>query len=516
MSSIETTERRVMPDLATWEPNYNEIFYIFDGEVVVANYNQHVGLTEEKCTLPIFYIKKTHYKNKMQDIVHHMNYFTKYYDLDRDTYFATMTIKYLIDTNPDMSEEEFLDHLMVRVITPSFIAKCKGMANDLYTININSDDSGKFKNTPKITNSQARQIVAISFCFRMILPLCIHFSNICPAYAENNSKSTQYLDTFSDMFMKIIKRFENNDVPFFSSLCRFVWFRVIRLYKNNTKTFEQKKMIRGDTPELFCDKLVKEVISVKTLYKLDYHRSCVSFIDGVVHNYEANYLIENYASKPYEIDSADTSKDSDDSLSHAEALEMASYTRDASSIMISDCNRKKVMKIIDADYSGFHITDDEINYYMDKCKLNEVNMFLLNSFYSTKFKDSYAIFSLNKLETTKLIIYMKKYLEYHKMPVLAQILSAEITGKYKINIIKNNKFLESIYTSNIYTDIIANKFEYIAELNPKENPILKYLSTIINCEFTLVDPNPEIEGTKITDIANSDVATEFLLFLSII
>ena len=63
MSHLETTERKPMPDLAEWEPNYNEIFYLFDGEVVIANYNQHVGLTEEKCTLPIFYIKKNHYKN---------------------------------------------------------------------------------------------------------------------------------------------------------------------------------------------------------------------------------------------------------------------------------------------------------------------------------------------------------------------------------------------------------------------------------------------------------------------
>lgn len=516
MSNIETIERRDMPDLATWEPNYNEVFYVFDGEVVIANYNQHVGLTEEKCTLPVFYIKKTHYKNKMQDIVHHMNYFTKYYDLDRDTYFATMTIKYLIDTHPDMLESEFLDHLMSRVITPGFISKCKHMAYDLYTININSDDSGKFKNTPKITNSQARQIVAISFCFRMILPLCIHFSNICPSYAENNAKSTQYLDTFSDMFMKIIKRFEKDDIPFFSSLCRFVWFRVIRLYKNNTKTFEQKKMIRGDTPELFCDKLVKEVISVKTLYKLDYHRSCVSFIDGVTHNYEANYLIENYTSKPYEIDSADTSKDSDDSLSHAEALEMASYNRDASSIMISDCNRKKVMKDIDSWYGSFNISDKEIAYYMENCKINEVNQFLLNSFYSSKFKDSYAIYSLNKLETTRLLLYMKKYLEYHKMPMLAQIVTAKITGKYKTNLIKNSKFIESICTSNVYENIIANKFEYVSQVNDKENPIIRYLISIINCQFTLVDFNPEIDGSVIDDIANSDVATEFLLFLSII
>ena len=127
MSHLETTEHKPMPDLAEWEPNYNEIFYSFDGEVVIANYNQHVGLTEEKCTLPIFYIKKNHYKNKMQDIVHHMNYFTKFYDLDRDTYFAIMTVKYQIDTHPEMTEDEFLHYLMDRVITPQFIRKCKSM-----------------------------------------------------------------------------------------------------------------------------------------------------------------------------------------------------------------------------------------------------------------------------------------------------------------------------------------------------------------------------------------------------
>ena len=210
--------------------------------------------------------------------MHHMNYFTRFYDLDRDTFFSIMTVKYMIDTHPDMPDEEFLKLLMNRIINDEFVAKCKKMAHDLYKININTDDDNKFKNTPKITNPQARQIVATSFCFRIILPLCIHFSNV--STNEENIDKTGYLDRFSDIFMRIIKKFEYNDVLFFSSLCRFVWFRVARLYKNNSKTFEQKKMIRGDTPELFCDKLIREVISVKTLYKLDYHRSCVSFIDG--------------------------------------------------------------------------------------------------------------------------------------------------------------------------------------------------------------------------------------------
>ena len=148
--------------------------------------------------------------------------------------------------------------------------------------------------------------------------------------------------------------------------------------------------------------------------------------------------------------------------------------------------------------------------------LRTSNVFLLNSFYSSKFKDSYAILSLNKVEVTRLLIYMKKYLQYHKMPILAQILTANITGRYKSNIIKNTKFLESIYTSDVWTDIISNKFEYVNELNPKENPIIKYLSVIINCEFEFVDMDPDINGMKMEDITSSDIAPEFLLFLSII
>ena len=45
---------------------------------------------------------------------------------------------------------------------------------------------------------------------------------------------------------------------------------------------------------------------------------------------------------------------------------------------------------------------------------------------------------------------------------------------------------------------------------------LTFMSKIVNCEFTLIDPNPEVNGQKIEDIVNSDVANEFLLFLSII
>ena len=32
--SIETSERRAMPDLAAWEPNYNEVFYLLRSSMI--------------------------------------------------------------------------------------------------------------------------------------------------------------------------------------------------------------------------------------------------------------------------------------------------------------------------------------------------------------------------------------------------------------------------------------------------------------------------------------------------
>lgn len=279
MENLKPLALQENPPLYEWEPNADEIFYNFDGENVIANYNGKVGKMEDISTLPTFFIKKNHYKSRMQEIVHHMNYFTKFYDLDRETFFSIMMVKYYVDRNLNMPQKDFIRMVLDRIVTPNFISKCKLMSCDLYKLNINADSSGKFNNTPKITNAQAFQIVAVSFCFKILTPLVLHFSSINKNF--DPAVKTEYLIWFNRLFNRAIKRFEKNDIPFYTSLCKFVVFRGEKMYRNNTGAFYQKKMLRGDTLELYNDSLIKEVVCVKTLYKLDYRKSCVAFIDGI-------------------------------------------------------------------------------------------------------------------------------------------------------------------------------------------------------------------------------------------
>ena len=99
---------------------------------------------------------------------------------------------------------------------------------------------------------------------------------------------------------------------------------------------------------------------------------------------------------------------------------------------------------------------------------------------------------------------------------MAQMCTAKVRGHYKENIIKNAKFQESIQNHPTYVSILNDKFKYLKELDPKEDPILRKMSGFLNCTFECVDMNPELNGVVMDDIDPEKIKTEFLIFLTII
>lgn len=517
--AVSTTTSEEIPELVDWETPAGYEFYTYENGVVKARYDR-LGMKDTP--LQVYYIEKAHYKSRMPDIVHHLNYFLTFYDKERESFLSMLSVKYLVDTQKDMSQKEFIQLMLDRVITKNFIQKCKAMATALYQVNVNTDPEGKYRNSPKITNDQARQICAISFCFRFILPLCIHFSNVSSCFMMKDRygkmKRGSYLECFDRLFSKIIQRFEKDDVEIYTTLCQFIVHRAEKHAQNNKTIFSQKEMIRGDIIELYIEAIIHDVILVKSLYKLDYTKSCVSFFDGIVSSYGMNYNIENYASKPTEIDSPDTTKDSDDHPSHAEALEMQVYKLDESNPMINDVNRYKVMKGLRTHMEAVGISQEAEDYkfYYDNLRFTEISDYLLHSFYSPMFTDPYAVHNLSRAERVELQMYLKKFLEIRGMPLLAQISTAVVKGHYKENPVKNAKFDEMISTDPIYEQILSSKFRYIREFDAKSDPIRNKMSAIINCTFEFVDPDPQINGFVVDDINIDTFRSEFLLFLSII
>lgn len=499
------------PMLNEWEQPTEDIKFFYINEEGKADFSDLLGGVHYN-KFETFKIVKKHYKERMNDICTHINYFIKYYDSQHDFIMHLMSVKYLVDLNPRMSIRVFRqDLVMGRIITDQFVKDIKKMTNDLYTININTDDDGKYRSTPKLTNDQARAILAVSFAIRCILPLCIHVSNINTNIIEN----TDYIKAFDKIFMDILHKFEKNDIEIFCPLCNFIEYRLRRAYKVDHIIWEKKEQLYGITFEDVFQNMVHEVILVKALYKLEYNRSVVSYIDGVYTNSYNHFRFENFKFKPVEIDAAGSGSDSDDYLTHAESLEMSIYRIDESNQIVNEVNIDKVLKSI---YDRFQvgITDEELQFYIDNCKINNLTQHFINAFYSPFFESSTAIDSIPRKDAIHLMLILKKFLQYHHMVILPQLCTAIVRGKFKENMINNSKFMEKWDTTSVYQNILKKKFKYIDAISPKENVCVKKLSTIINSTFTLIDTDPDINERILSDIPPDIIMDEYSLFLSII
>lgn len=498
-----------IPSLLNWSAGEENSYMIFREDYVEANYGL-LGLNDNN-KLGLFIINKKHYKDRMEDICNTINYFFTFFDKDLELFHSMLHVKFIIDQKPNLSKKAFRNFVLDEIITDSFIQKIKNMMHYLYQINIDTDAEGKYKNTPKITNDQAKIIVAVSFTIRCILPICIHFSDTNTNF--ENKKS--YIACFDKLIMKIIHKFEKNEVEVFNSLCNFIKYRVDRLWSSDIGICKKKQQLYGITKDLYLEEIIHEVVLVKSLYKLEYYRSVVSFIDGVIFRYHYNFKIENFKSKPIEIDAQENAADDSERISHMEAIEMMVYMVDESNALINEVNAEQVVNHIRKQFN-ITLSEEEKEFYNDKVKISPVTKFFIETFYNRFFHEPNAILNMERELIIELLIYMKHYLQYKGMILIPQLCTARMKGKYKENSIKNSKFIEHATTSDAWTSVIQERFTYINEVNKKEDYLLKKLSSFINSQFEFVDFNGPDDGLVYEDVDQDLIIKEFSQFLTII
>lgn len=505
----ESKDLHEIPTFDEWEPSNEEIFVEFKGDYIQAHYEKYNLRPDNK--LGIFIIKKLHYKERSYDICKVINYYLTYFDEKKELFHSMMKVKFFIDQRPNMRLKAFRKMIMNDMIDDNFVKNIIRMTQHLYTLNIDSDTEGKYRNTPKITNDQARMIVAISFAIRCVLPVCIHFSDT----NNNFVYKKDYIPCFDKIIMKIIRRFEQEGLSVFSAIEKFVKYRIERSWKADIRICLKKKQLYGMTLELYLEEVIHEVILVKSLYKLDYNLSVVSFIDGIIFHYHNNFKIENFKVKPIEIDQQENQDDDSERLSHSEAIEMAVYRIDESNALINEVNAREVLEDIRKRFNvGFE--EGELDYYYDNIRISPVTKLLLESFYSKYFHDPNAALGFEREVIIELIVRMKKYMQYRGMILLPEMASARVRGKYKENTIKNSKFIEKIKTSDVWHNIIEEKFTYIKDLSQKDDILIKKFSVFINSQFQFVDFNGPNDGVIYEDVDQDILISEFSLFLSII
>lgn len=496
--------------LHEWEPENEDIFFFQDGQVVIGRFDEILG--DKSVELNTFHIILNHFVSRMPDITKHMNYFLKFYDTDKEFLMAYLSLKFNIDTKTKILTTRIMRELILKqIMTDTFMDNIQRMVDDLYVINIDTDKGCNYRSTPKITNDIAKVILAVSFTIRLLMPACIHFTNVCPAIETR----TGYIDCFINIFMAIIKKYEARTIPIYGAICSFVEYRVNKRSNSDALMLEKKKQIHGDNLETYLTHLIHEVLIVKSIYKIDYDQSVVSYFDGIIQKNYKQFKSEKFKSKPVELSSEDAQKDSDDFLSHAEAIEMSIYRIDETNPILTKANANKVMEQIHRNFN-IPISDDEFEFYLENVKLNETSQKLLHMFYSSFFHDSTAINLIPREDIIYLLIILKKFLQMKGLKILPQICTATVRGKFKENVIKNRRFVEKYESSAFFQHELKEKFKYVEQLNSKESPTRKTLSTIINSTFEWVDFDPRINGHVNDDVDIDIIINDYEMFLLII
>lgn len=185
---------------------------------------------------------------------------------------------------------------------------------------------------------------------------------------------------------------------------------------------------------------------------------------------------------------------------------------DESIVILSDINIKKTMKRIK---NKMHITieQDEIDYYKYNLNITKFQAQLVFYYYAKYFSGYRDLSLLNRTQYLKLLIMLKKRLQFQSFVYLPQIISSNIESKLNARTIRNDKFLSKIQSSDIYQHIINDKYSTLEDID-KGDLIINLLSTLLNSTFTFVDYNNKDLLGKPIEVNQDVISDEFLNFLN--
>ena len=145
---------------------------------IVAPVSGFFGLEEGENGNPIdFFImspKKCYNSQLMRNhICLYLNYFERFYDIDKEYFVIMCQLKYVIDYEPAYRKEQFFYDLKRHILSPTILAKTSAMTNDNYSLELKYNNI----NNPALQydDLHAKLLMQISILINLMIPLLSHF-----------------------------------------------------------------------------------------------------------------------------------------------------------------------------------------------------------------------------------------------------------------------------------------------------------------------------------------------------
>ena len=431
---------------------------------------------------------------------HYLNYFTKFYDHERELLTIYCKIKFLIDCVKEYDKEALFNDIRKYIMSPTMYQKVMAMNEDNYNLKLTYKNNNN--KCLEYDENHAKMLMEISLFINMIIPLTCHFIHV------NKVIEIKYF--LLDAFDIVISSYKG--VNFYNKLFETA---ITTINKNATahETLFDKQSIRGHnttTHSIYAVETILLQIIPKYTYEENKNIICFNY-QSIIRNIRYNVTDIKYEFSFIPLSSSSRDEDNNSEFDKFEATIIA---QDESLYLQNKVNCEKTMERIDSMYGPF--SEEEINFYKveltrdGKPLINDFQKRLIFNLFYKYFGDPVSIKAINKDDYVKLLIAAKRILDVNKMVILPYIISSRVVKTVPRKHI-NKKELYKLENSESF-NIVKEKYK-----NPHiEKEIFSIIAKILSSEFQIIDfYDEELNGRTITKIPEF-ICEEVLMYIILI
>lgn len=487
-----------------WVKNQKEEdqVFVFDNGVLVVFFERMFGFELEDRLISMFTFKNK-YRKQANLICDHLNYFVKYYDPDRLYITALFKIKTLLDSRENyLSKESFIKLLYDTIITEPILKQIFELVelNNIRSIECEKKTK-KYGKEISFTDEHNTILYRMSMCTNLLIPLILHYSS-----RFSNTKKMFIINEYFDPLFKIC----GYGVNLKEKLFNFIVAETQASLKANAKMWHQRELIGDFDPLSFAEVRLQNIVS-NIIPKLDYKERDhnIALIRSTISSDFRNFIIERYKIFPAEISDV---KDSDDSLSQQDKMEMSISRADISIVCISKVNKENVINRLEKKMK-INISDEELKYYSRYYKPTDFQLELFKSYFAKHFNGFSELESLSSEQRIKLAVILKYQMQAQGYKYMQHLIVGSMLDKSTTKTMRSMKFVEKVENSALYKRLVEKKFKKLLKLKG-DRVILDKLSLLLKTRFTFIDFNNKDYFGKNVELDEDKVCDEYLMFLS--
>lgn len=442
-------------------------------------------------------------------ICQYLNYFEKFYDVDKELYFYYCRMKSLIDLGYSVGNnvipytyKDFMHDISTYILSDSMYAKVDKMIDDNYNQSLSS-----YKNKEaslQYTDKHGKYFMEISIFQNILIPIIMHFAHI--NHITENIEG-YLLNIYGLLFQK-----RQDDADMHAKLFETVYATILNDSKQNKMVWDMNP-IRGIDINTAADNSIQTLI-IQVMPKYRFNKNMVA-LNLYSIKLGIRYTV-THVQYDYDFVSLSASnRTGEDNSSQVDKFEALQIKENESLFILNQFHYKKTMENIRQQYG--EVSEDEIQFYrkeLSKGKsdgkgiLNPFRFKLISSMFAKYFGNMNSIKLCNIHDFIELIIIAKRILLSMGMKQLPYIIAGRIVKINNRNNI-NKKELQKLESSEYYQALLKNY-----RTDKVEKAVQSLLGQILTSEFECVDYDiPEQNGLKI-EIISDYLIDEIPMFLA--